>query len=192
MCSFALACLVLFALALYLLSEQYQVDLEKKTKAMPSARAPGNGCARRRPFPDIAVKAEAALCEDCQLLFADVTLGPDLNDTRWETIESEHATLTFLGTHQDFHLSSLQESANNGCVLCGLMLKELEAAGETNPTSAYCVFFWESFPRRCEFNIAVGDVHRFINHISEWKQPASIVFFRRNGYTKSPPFSESP
>ncbi|KIY02929.1 uncharacterized protein Z520_01394 [Fonsecaea multimorphosa CBS 102226] len=141
----------------------------------------------QRAFPNVVVKADPALCEDCQLLFKDIISGPDLLDSRWETVQSDHNTLTHLKTHLDNYLDSLRRSAKGGCGLCKILTQELGAGVGTASTSTYSIFFWGTIPQRCEFKVALGTASHFVRHIKEWEhRPVSILFFRKNGIYDSP------
>ncbi|EXJ73400.1 uncharacterized protein A1O5_03160 [Cladophialophora psammophila CBS 110553] len=135
---------------------------------MPAVRAPANQpVSSKLVLPDVVVKADAGLCKDRQLLFTNIVSGPDLLDGRWETIQSEHVTLTHWKAHPDNYLGSFRQSASG---FCGLWI----------------------VPQKCEFKVAIGAATEFVAHISEWKHRLnSIVFFRRNGNKNSLPFSSN-
>ncbi|KAI9771982.1 MAG: hypothetical protein M1839_002575 [Geoglossum umbratile] len=107
--------------------------------------------------------------------------NPTAFDTYWQTIQSEHATLTHLKKHLDGTVGSLLQSAERGCGLCDLIAKQLRRLSELASASAYHIFIWGRIPATCEFKVALGDINRFTEHISKWQQPESLVFFRRNG-----------
>lgn len=126
----------------------------------------------------MAANDASALCIDCSKIVTDLLAGTPGSHGDWPVIESEHATLTYFKQHLNGTVGYLRRSAASGCVLCELIDKQLENANELDPRSPYNIFIWGRFPAKPEFQLAVGDVHRFVKHISQWKQPASLLFYQ--------------
>jgi hypothetical protein len=49
------------------------------------------------------------------------------------------------------------------------------------PRNIHHIFVWDQAPTKYEFKVALGDINGFKEHISQWQQPESPIFFRRNG-----------
>jgi protein-arginine kinase activator protein McsA len=110
----------------------------------------------------VPTRVDAQVCGDCRKVATDILAGPAAFDTGWQSIQSEHATLTYLKRHLDGTVGSLRQSAERGCGLCNLIDKQLGSVGELASASPYHIFFWGRVPATCEFNVASGDIQRFL------------------------------
>lgn len=121
-----------------------------------------------------------ALCVDCRSLAAAILTPSVSPQNGWRTIQSSNSTLTYLEKHGGNNFGSLKTSASSGCKLCGLIVEVLLRQVNFQSASTYFVFIWGRVPLKCEVKIGTGEISRFTEHISNWQQPPTLVFSKRN------------
>ena len=119
------------------------------------------------------------ICHDCQRVTTTILTSSIESDPEWQTIQSEHITLTYLKRHINDSVKSLILSAQYRCRLCTLLVSQLQTLDTSNPDSTYEICIWGGRPVKCELKVALGDVDRFAEHISQWQQPRSLMFYTR-------------
>lgn len=119
------------------------------------------------------------ICNDCKALAIDVLSGFTHSNDRWETLQSEQATLSYTTNHLDGTVVILRRSVRRGCQLCRLINNKVREIEGPTPACFYRIFVWDRVPKKCQVQVTVQNIKMFTEHVSRWPPLKSLVFFGR-------------